>query len=269
MRERVVRYLPYNVGVAAVVGLGFGVMAPFGTGEAAVSLADRYLYWLIAIMLNWMQATVALTVLANSPLAVRVGAIRFSLLIAVALSFPASFEILWLNYTFFNSPFGNPAHLLEVWRDTLVVYALGTPAATALLLPYWQNSAMVISSPVRSEIESVPNNSVSPEPPLFFERIPRPLGNRLIALGMEDHYLRIYTDVGSDLVLCRFADALRELTAFDGLQVHRSWYVARSAIIQVQREGRAMTLCLSNGLEVPVSRAYQKEVAQGPTRASH
>lgn len=260
MRERILRFLTYNFLGAAVVGVSFGVMAPFGTAEVAVSMTDRYLYWLIAIMLNWMQAMGSLALMMESPLATRIGLVRLSLMIAVALSFPASFEILWLNHTLLGSPIGSPAHLAEVWLDTLVVYALLTPSASAFFLPRSQKAVPRVV---------VPADTVRSETPLFFERIPRSLGNRLLALGMEDHYLRIYTDLGSDLVLCRFADALRELNTFDGLQVHRSWYVARSAIAEVQRDGRSMLVRLVNGLEVPVSRAYQKDVAQAPLTAPH
>ncbi len=94
--------------------------------------------------------------------------------------------------------------------------------------------------------------------PAFFERIPPALGHQLIGLEMEDHYLRIHTALGSDLILCRFGDALRELQGFDGVQVHRSWYVARAAIKEMRKEGQKMTLTLRNGIEVPVSRPFQK-----------
>ena len=42
----------------------------------------------------------------------------------------------------------------------------------------------------------------------------------------------------------------------EGLQVHRSWWVARDAITDAKRgDGRA-TLTLKDGAEVPVSRTY-------------
>ena len=40
-----------------------------------------------------------------------------------------------------------------------------------------------------------------------------------------------------------------------GLQVHRSWWVARDAVRGVQAEWRALSLVLENGLSVPVARS--------------
>jgi len=85
---------------------------------------------------------------------------------------------------------------------------------------------------------------------------PRLARARLIAIAAEDHYLRIHTEVGSDLVLMRLADALEALKDSDGLQVHRSWWVARRAVQTVQwKKGRG-TLSLEGDLSVPVSETF-------------
>lgn len=39
----------------------------------------------------------------------------------------------------------------------------------------------------------------------------------LLALAAEDHYLRVYTDRGENLILRRFGDALADLAGLDGL----------------------------------------------------
>ena len=72
---------------------------------------------------------------------------------------------------------------------------------------------------------------------------------------MEDHYVRAHTDLGSDLILTPLKAAVAELADVEGLQVHRSWWVARSAVAAPVIEGRSYSLRLTNGLEVPVSRA--------------
>jgi DNA-binding LytR/AlgR family response regulator len=99
--------------------------------------------------------------------------------------------------------------------------------------------------------------SVSPEPPKFLERLPLKLrGAEVWAIEAEDHYLRLHTSKGQDLILLRLADAVAELQGIEGLQVHRSWWVARDAITDAKRgDGRA-TLTLKDGAEVPVSRTY-------------
>ncbi|MBD3762204.1 LytTR family DNA-binding domain-containing protein, partial [Rhizorhabdus sp.] len=52
----------------------------------------------------------------------------------------------------------------------------------------------------------------------------------------------------------RLRDAIAELNGLDGMQVHRSWWVARDAVRRWHRDGRAFTLELVNGLQVPVAR---------------
>lgn len=96
-------------------------------------------------------------------------------------------------------------------------------------------------------------------PARFLDRLPPKLrGARLIAVQSEDHYLRLHTDRGSDLILMRLADALIELEGLEGAQTHRSWWVARDAVRDVARgDGRA-TLTLDGGLGVPVSRRHAR-----------
>ncbi|KLI64441.1 LytTR family DNA-binding domain-containing protein [Aurantiacibacter marinus] len=91
--------------------------------------------------------------------------------------------------------------------------------------------------------------------PRFLDRLPPELGGELIALEMEDHYVRAHTALGNELVLLRMRDAVAELDGMDGEQVHRSWWVARGAVADVKREGRNVRLVLDNGVEAPVSRA--------------
>lgn len=91
----------------------------------------------------------------------------------------------------------------------------------------------------------------------FLQRLPaRYRGAALYAVSSEDHYLRVHTDRGEELILMRLADAVRELEGADGLQVHRSWWVARRGIEEVQREGGKLRVRLKSGAEAPVSRTF-------------
>ncbi|MFN3558744.1 MAG: LytTR family DNA-binding domain-containing protein [Brevundimonas sp.] len=100
-------------------------------------------------------------------------------------------------------------------------------------------------------------------PSRFLDRLPPKLrGATIRAVQSEDHYLRLHTDRGSDLILMRLSDALSELDGLEGAQTHRSWWVARHAVRSVSRgEGRA-TLTLDDGLEVPVSRRYARALRE-------
>lgn len=93
--------------------------------------------------------------------------------------------------------------------------------------------------------------------PKFLERLPLKLrGAEVWAVEAEDHYLRLHTSKGQDLILLRLADAISELEGIEGMQVHRSWWVARDAIADARRADGRATLTLKDGSEVPVSRTY-------------
>lgn len=96
-------------------------------------------------------------------------------------------------------------------------------------------------------------------PPRFLDRIPPKLkGAELYAVEAEDHYLRIHTERGSDLILMRLSDAVSELEGIEGAQTHRSWWVAKDAVVDVERgDGRA-TFILKDGARAPVSRSFAR-----------
>jgi DNA-binding LytR/AlgR family response regulator len=98
-------------------------------------------------------------------------------------------------------------------------------------------------------------------PAKFLARLPAKLaGAELFAVEAEDHYLRLHTSQGQDLILMRLGDAIAELEGLEGAQTHRSWWVSRSAVADVTKlDGRAV-LTLKDGAEVPVSRGFVKDL---------
>ena len=88
----------------------------------------------------------------------------------------------------------------------------------------------------------------------------KPIGREPWAIKAEQHYIRIYTELGDEMVLYRFSDAIKGLESFNGLQVHRSYWVAIDAIKTVDNGGSSMTLTLKNKIEIPVSKSYRKQV---------
>ena len=100
-------------------------------------------------------------------------------------------------------------------------------------------------------------------PARFLERLtPKLRGARLHAVQAEDHYLRLHTDRGSDLILMRLSDAVVELEGLEGARTHRSWWVAKDAVLEAKRgDGRA-TLTLEGGVVAPVSRRYARALRE-------
>lgn len=153
-----------------------------------------------------------------------------------------------------------PAQCAVVWL--VLSLTLGHPPAASYLPGIvWDTVLICIGASVIAMLVARRNAATAPAPaaPKFLERVPLKLrGGELWAVEAEDHYLRLHTSKGQDLILMRLADAVGELEGVEGAQVHRSWWVARAAIADARRgDGRA-TLTLKDGCEVPVSRTYAR-----------
>lgn len=144
---------------------------------------------------------------------------------------------------------------LALYVGTITVLVAAVPVLLEL-----RERGLVGVAPPPSLSTAAPPPGPAGEPRLH-ARIPARLGRDLLALAMEDHYVRVHTALGSDLILMRLRDAVAELDGTPGLQVHRSHWVAAHAVTAVERrpDGK-MTLLLINGLRVPVSRSYAADV---------
>lgn len=76
----------------------------------------------------------------------------------------------------------------------------------------------------------------------------------VVALQTEDNYVRVHRVQGSSLELTPLHEAITKYGRTDGLQVHRGWWVAASAVESAERIGRNWRLRLANGLWAPVAR---------------
>jgi hypothetical protein len=91
----------------------------------------------------------------------------------------------------------------------------------------------------------------------FWSRVPKRLGRGLVALSAELHYLRVYTTQGEALILFPFGRAVEALRNANGIQVHRSHWVALDRVeAVVTRDGRAFCKMVG-GLSLPVSRSFR------------
>jgi hypothetical protein len=233
-----------------IVGLGLllALLGPFGSFEAP--LADRLLYWLGLGVGGYLLFRPMMT--AASAVSRRLDLPEPATWAAGCLiaTLPMSL-VVWLITPTGGGRVPTLAELLPVYGNVAVV-------AAAVTLVFW-----FVSRPEREALRPAPAPSApigstnGPEhmaPPRFFDRLPPHLGRELLALEMEDHYVRAHTTVGSELVLMRMRDAVAELEGVEGLQIHRSWWVAREAVERAVQDGRNLRLRLRNGLEAPVAR---------------
>lgn len=90
--------------------------------------------------------------------------------------------------------------------------------------------------------------------PRLLARLPAHSSLPILALESEDHYVRVHGPIRSELILVRLRDAISEMDDVEGTQVHRSWWVAASAVASATLSGRILEIELTNGLRVPVAR---------------
>lgn len=156
---------------------------------------------------------------------------------------------------------------LVVWTTVSAIYRLPLSLSTWLyLLPavVMVSAAMVGLNLLASQRPPETHAAKAGDaPPRFLERLPLKLrGAELYAVSAEDHYLRLHTSRGSDLILMRLSDAVAELEGIEGAQTHRSWWVARDAVVDAKASDGRAVLSLKNGVEAPVSRTFARALRQ-------
>jgi len=178
------------------------------------------------------------------------------------------YERPWLTVAALTATISGPLSVV-VWAVTGLVFTGGLMTVAAL--PYMLGPVATVTVAITAinvflakgdpvQTHAAPAGSA---PARFLDRLPPRLrGAAIRAVQGEDHYLRIHTDRGSDLILMRLSDALDELEGLEGAQTHRSWWVAKDAVRDVERgDGRAI-LTLEGGLTVPVSRRYARALRE-------
>ena len=230
-----------TLGIVTVLAAGFTWFGVYGTGGPAWL---RFLMWFITMLVGsvasyWVVPFVFHTHLKTAHPALRILVASLLLAVPVTLSL-----VLFLVFMGVAVPLpGLPVQFGYVWAVCLVMTIGGFIMDRARRL---------------AELEDAePEDRVAG----FLQRLPiRFRGADLWAISSEDHYLRVHTDRGEELILMRLADAIRELGEDNGLQTHRSWWVAHEGVADTRRTNGKLFLILKSGREAPVSRTYQPNV---------
>jgi hypothetical protein len=96
----------------------------------------------------------------------------------------------------------------------------------------------------------------------FIARIPSRLGNDIVWVRAEQHYVRVTTPLGADLLLCGFGRAVFELGAQGppGAAIHRSHWVAWNHVVGIEVVDGEAICRLTTGDTAPISRRRVREV---------
>ena len=225
-----------GLAITLAAGVFLALSSAFGTGEAP--LLKRLAYWLPVMAVGYGWGAFVTTQITRRARSLGDNVWLTGAAAALAMSIPFT---------------------LVVWAATRVVLGSNMPVRG---IPFLFGYVLLVSAALTAinllvETRRTALTYADPAPPKFLERLTLKLrGAEVWAVEAEDHYLRLHTSKGQDLILLRLADAVDELQGIEGAQVHRSWWVARDAITEAKRgDGRA-TLTLKDGAEVPVSRTY-------------
>jgi hypothetical protein len=226
-----------------VAGSLFAVVAsvlagPFGTD--ALPFPSRLVFWLVLIGWNslkwwlwygWVGARI------DSRRSAVMAALGGSLLLNATI--PLETDLMFRAV-------GQPVAL--PWADLYLTALLIGGSISALLAALGSRTA---EKPV-----ALPA-AAGTEPGPLAQRAQLPDLSGVLMVAAEDHYLRlVLADGRRPLVLFRLGDALGELAAEDGLQVHRSAWVARRHVTGARRDGRRWLLRLADGSEQAVSETH-------------
>ncbi|RPE71888.1 LytTR family transcriptional regulator [Pacificibacter maritimus] len=244
------RFMRGQKAQAALIATGIlvGLAGPFGT-ESAMRLAPRVLYWLVVVQVTFASGTLVSAYIANTHMARRLPGWASAALAGLLIGLVVSIEIFAFNWAIFNiSPF-EQSYFLPLFINTLVVSVVVRMAIAVVLNE--QPAPHKTSAPIA---QPNPDSGPAPQDTPLLARLPFDKRGAIISLSVKDHYVDVTTTSGTEMILIRLADAIRE--AGDGFQVHRSHWVAREHVTAVRRDGAKAVIKTSDGRDIPVSRTY-------------
>ncbi|WP_294174591.1 LytTR family DNA-binding domain-containing protein [uncultured Sphingomonas sp.] len=243
-----------ELAAALVIGVLLAAVGPYGTfGQAA--LPERLIYWVAVVLLAFAIYRPSCALGARAAQALGLPAGSGWCAAVLAMSFPVTLAVWLASYRHTPSLWPSLEEYVGFYGSVILIGA-------GLMLVIWLvNRAFapvpkLAGGPPPERMEKAPGASS----PRIMNRLPPELRGPVLALQMEDHYVRVQTEAGSTLLLMRMRDAVAETEPMEGSQVHRSWWVSRAAVEKVERDGRRASLVLRNGLRVPISRERRQRL---------
>lgn len=222
--------------IALAVFLGFA--GPFGSFQSLAG-PQRYAYWFGLVAAGYVLAIVTLQTLRAIPAFNRLPKLAAAALVGLVSTLPMMFVVAWtLDVVFGRST--PPSGLGWLYASVVSVQLLIAGIAV------WPQGAATGPAPPSDDARSHP----------FFARLPNRLGRDLLALEAQDHYLLVHTRLGSALIHMRLSEAIQLMPPQLGFRAHRGWWVVRSEVAGLRRDGQQTLIALTGGMTVPVGRTY-------------
>jgi hypothetical protein len=237
-RQPAWRRLVIDLALLTALGLFMAVLAPFGTGR--LTAVQRNVYWFLCIVGGGL-----IGVLLDELLGRRLRGFWARVLATTTLMTPGvvllvtTVEVVLARDSFLIPP-------ILWWRVWVVSGLVMVVRTLAWRSPPPKVETRVVVEPPLPEAEAAFRRRLSA----------RRRTARLIAVEAHDHYLRVHTDAGQELLTLRLSDALAELAGAHGFQTHRSWWVAAEAIQSAHWRRGTGELRLAGEVVAPVSRRH-------------
>lgn len=236
MKNGFVKHAAPMMVTSAIAGLILSIMGPYGT--SAFSLPARLVYWVGLAMAGGIGATSFDIITHNKNLTLK------PWMKALGQSFGATFLVSLILLGFTLVTYGWPG-----WIHTL-----------ALPFFVWVISIVICGIGELSRSRRVTQAPQNTRPNIFDRLKPALRQAELYALTSEDHYVRVITSKGDDLILMRLTDAIKETAPLKGLQTHRSWWVAEAGMKTVEKKNGKLSIHLKNQSIAAVSRSNAKAI---------
>jgi len=246
------------VGMMVLFGLFFAAIGPFDTID--VPIGPRLAYWLTVMVLGGLiikgveYALARLLPIDNRVLrglAVTLGTTPLQTLVVMTAT----------ATLFTRQP--SAARYFDLLPAVLIITLVVVAVLELLRLSAKSPAGEASARPSLAEVQAADVQADIPAatpamPPALARHLPARLrASSLIALKAEDHYVRVYTQAGSTLVLMRFSDAVAQAEAgLSGFRLHRSWWANKAALEGVSFKRGSGQAQLTGGLTAPVSRTY-------------
>ncbi len=229
-----------DLALLLAIGLLMGALGPYGTDHLTPGKAC--VYWILCIVGGGL-----IGVAIDETIGRRAREFWRRLLVTALLMTPPTTLLVMLSGLVVA---GGPLRLSNYWPLLWQVLLVSLPVMAVRTL-VWRRPPTVVETRV---VVAPP----LPEAEAVFRRrlSARRRSARLIAIEADDHYLRVHTDAGAEMVTLRLAVALDELSGAHGFQTHRSWWVAAEAIEGARWRRGGGELRLAGGLTAPVSRTH-------------
>ena len=129
------------------------------------------------------------------------------------------------------------------------------------VLPITLTFSLITNIIISAEMQAdgrEPSISNDDENPLM-NRIPNEKRGPIKYMSAEDHYVKVVTTRGNEMVLMRMADAENAASQPSGTRIHRSHWVNKEYVISHNRQNGQPYVVMDDGAELPVSRSYTRE----------